>query len=130
MFNLNLRLSRQTFNSTINQQQIPVPAHNALDLASSKSKPKYSRHSPSIFAFPISQSGSHLHFANLDYNSIQLTSYTSHSLIKLFINLNLLSSHSNLLHLYIIAAHFTIHFKSFVPTYCHMRSIVVAHPSS
>ena len=78
MFNSNLQLSRQIFKSTANQQQKPVPAHNALDLASSESNPKYSRHSPSIFASPISQSGSRRNFSNIDYNSNQLTLYTFH----------------------------------------------------
>ena len=68
MFSLNFYLAGQS--ST--QQQINIKFQSQptilIDLAPSKSIPKYTWHSPSIFASPISSSGSRHNFANLDYN--------------------------------------------------------------
>ena len=76
MFNLSFYLAGQPSNQQQFNNQKPVPAHNTIDLASSKSIPKYTRHSPSLFAFPISSSGSRRNFDNLDYKSFQLTPHT------------------------------------------------------
>ena len=69
ILNLHLAVKSST------QQQINIKCQsqptNTIDLASSKSIPKYSWHSPSVFASPISTSGSRRNFANFDYNYFQ-----------------------------------------------------------
>ena len=110
MFSFNLYLARQPSTQHQLNNQMPVPAHNTyrfnnLNLFPNVLGivrvylPSLFRHLALIATSPISTTTlCNLHFT------------LSTPLIKLFNNLNLLFSYLFSLHLYIIAAHFSINF--------------------